>query len=367
MTSGPVPVRYPERFEIYRLEALGEDPYLSPGEARRRYDAGSGVTVVEESAPPSWHLEISARRHRFSVTFCAPTKTPVRRVDWEETDGRLLCRRAVDLFYPEGDPGRRVPYIRLLRVEQDWYADGIVRVERSSPVEDDLVAHVRAPGDLRWLDVPAFGEWAPLIAASAPPELARFDLEAIDAAEHHARSAIAAGSPVADREEWVLPVSDTTVLDAVTALTRLEPVPAAVPVVERGAARIVPVTVQGASPQGSGRDVVEERRRVADRAAGLADAVEYAAGRPIELSLDGAGHTPVAAYAAALRAAGARDARWWVLNDIGVVLVRSGDADAGGLALAVHLVPARWLSGRGATTSGRTPVDLRWSRTDIGV
>ncbi|MFI8631011.1 hypothetical protein ACIGEP_00265 [Microbacterium sp. NPDC077663] len=358
-------VRYPERFEIYRLEALGENPYLSVDEARRRYDEGRGLTVVEGSTPPSWYLDASARRHRFSVTFYSPSKTPIRRVDWEDSGGRLLRRGAVDLFYPEGDPGRRVPYSQLLRVEQRWYADGVVHIERSSPVDKDLVTEICAPDDLHWLDVPDFGEWSPLIAASAPSELARFDLDAIDAAEGYARAAIAAGRPASEQGDWILPVADETVLEAVTALTRFERVPSAVPVIDRDAAKIVPVVLQVAAPRGSDRDVAEERRRIDDRASGLAGAFEYAAGRPIDLPLDGRGDGPVAAYAAALRAADVRDARWWVLNDTGVVLVRSGDAEAGDLALAVHLVPARWVSGRSATASGRAPADLRWSRADI--
>lgn len=359
-------VRYPERFEIYRLEALGEDPYLSLDEARHRYDGGKGLTVVGASTPPTWFLDVSARRHRFSVTFYSPTKTPIRRTDWEETGGRLLRRGAVDLFYPEGDPGRRVPYSQLLRVEHRWYADGVVHIERSSPIDEDLVTEISAPQELRWLDVPGFGDWAPLISASAPPELPRFVLDAIDTAEAYARAEIAAGSPTSEQDGWILPASDKTVLDAVTALTRFEPVPSAVPVIERDAAKIVPVTLQDTAPRASGRDAVEERRRVDDRAAGLAGAFEYAAGRAIDLPLDGRGDGPVAAYAAALRAAGARDARWWVLNETGVVVVRSGDAEVGDLALAVHLVPARWVSGRSATTSGRAPADLQWSRADIG-
>lgn len=358
-------VRYPERFEIHRLEALGENPYLTDDDARRRYEDGKGLSVVAASTPPTWFLDVSVRRHRFSVTFYAPTKTPIRRVGWEETDGRLLRRSAVDLFYPEGDPGRRVPHSQLLRVEHRWYADGVVHIERSSPIDEDLVTEISAPQELRWLDVPAFGDWGPVTAASAPPEFARFDLDAIDAAEAYARAEIAAGGSASEQGGWILPASDTTVLDAVTALTRFESVPSAVPVIERDAARIVPVMLQGTAPRASGRDAAEERRRVDDRAAGLAGAFEYAAGRPIDLPLDGRGDGPVAAYAAALRAADVRDARWWVLNETGVVLVRSGDPEAGDLALAVHLVPARGVSGRSATTSGRAPADLQWSRADI--
>ena len=77
MMSGSRPARYPERFEIHRLEALGENPYLTDDDARRRYDDGKGLSVVAASTPPTWFLDVSVRRHRFSVTFYAPTRTPI--------------------------------------------------------------------------------------------------------------------------------------------------------------------------------------------------------------------------------------------------------------------------------------------------
>lgn len=358
-------VRYPRRFELFRLEAIGADPFLADDEAAQKYAEGRRLAVTDDHDPPEWYLDILQRRHRYTVTFYSPQRTPIRAVAWEMSGDRLLRRRAIDLFYPEGDPGRRVPYSQLLTVEQRWYADGLVRILRSSPIDDDLVAEVSAPDDVRRLDVPAFGDWAPLVEASAPSTLRRFDLDAIDAADDLAQRSIRAGRPLTGTSRWTVPASDSTVLGAVQALTRLEPVTSRVATIPRGAATIVPIVLQGGPPRGSGFDPAEERRRVDDRAAGLSGAFEYAAGRPIPFALDAGGDDTVAQYAASLRAAGARSAEWWVLEERGVVIVRSGDEDTGDLALSVHVVPAGWVSGRRNAPSGRAPADLAWSRSEV--
>lgn len=366
MTVPAVPgdVRYPRRFEIFRLEALGDDPFLTDAEARDQYEQGRRLAVTDAGSPPTWYLDVLPGRQRFTITFYSPHKTPVREVVWEPVDGRLLRRRALEVFYPEGDPKRRVPYSQLLTVDQHWYADGVARIVRSSPIDEDVFAEIVA-GEQDRLDVPEFGEWSALIAASTPADMSRFDVDAIDAAEDVARAAIAVGKPLADTARWSLPASVSTVLDTVTALTAFEPTPSLVPIIERDAAKILPVFVQGASPRQSGLDAREERRRVDELSSGLAGAFEYASGRPIPFPLDQRGDGPLAEYAASLRSANARSAQWWVLNETGVVVVRSGDEDAGDLALAVHLVPARWVSGRSGTPTGRPSADLRWSRADL--
>ena len=289
-------VRYPRRFEIFRLEALGDDAFFTDAEARNEYERGRRLAVTDAAAPPAWYVDV-LHRDRFTVTFYSPHKTPVRKVEWERADGRLFRRRILDLFYPEGDPKRRVPYSHLLTLDQHWYTDGIAHVSRSSPIDEDLVVEVSAPGELQWADIPAFGEWAPLIEASAPPELGRFDLDAIDVAEGFARATIAGGEPMTDAGRWNLPASSSTVLDTVTSLTTFEPAPSLVRVIEREAAKILPIFAQGASPAESGHDPREERRRLDDLAADLAGAFEYAAGRPIAFPLDQRGDGPVAEYA----------------------------------------------------------------------
>ena len=357
-------VRYPRRFEIFRLEALGDAPFFTDEDAREQYEQGRRLAVTDAGSPPTWYLDILPGQQRFTVTFYSSYKTPIREVVWEATAGRLLRRRALDLFYPEGDPKRRVPYSQLLTVDQHGYADGVARIERSSPIDEDVFAEITVSEQER-IDVPEFGAWSALIAASAPSDVSRFDLDAIEAAEEYVRAAIAAGEPLAVPGRWSLSASASTVLGTVTALTAFEPTPSLVPVIERDAAKILPVFVQGASPRQSGLDAREEQRRVDDLASDLAGAFEFAAGRPIAFPLDQRGDGPVAEYAASLRDANARTAQWWTLNETGVVVVRSGDEDAGDLALAVHLVPARWVSGRSGTPTGRAPTDLRWSRAEI--
>lgn len=359
---------YPRRFEMVRLEALGEPAYLGIDEAQRRYDEERGLSVVSGERPVSWSVEVSPKRRRFVVTFYTRSGTPLRAATWEEDDDRLLCRRTVDLFYPDGDPGRRVPFIDLVTVTQHVSADGVIGVELSSPIDDDEVLEV-AGAELNGLRVtmPTFGEWTPLLEASAPIVLDRFGVDSIPAAIALAHASAPSNARVeADATDsgWRVPAGDRDLMKAIDNVIDALPARRGIPVLPRGAASILPLAVQ-ADLEGSGRDPHEERRRMRDLAANVGAALEYREGRPIPVDFGRRADDRVTSYVTALRNAGATSADWWAYGARhGVTIVWTGDEADGTLALALHVVPASWVSTR-RTKAAIDGVDVRWSIADV--
>lgn len=362
-------VRYPAQFEIYRLEALGDPAYLGESDARGRYDSGKSVRVVPEEEPPSWFLLVAPQRYRFTVTYYTPTRTPLRTAIWERDGDDLLCRRTTDLFYPDGDPSGTVPSIDLVSVTRHVSADGVVRVTLSSPIDDDEDREVDAVELASFrMPVPSFGNWDALVSAAAPSPSQRFGLDAIDDAIAAMESMIptaaqnnADSSPL--REGWRSAVGERRLLQYVDSIVEGTANDAEIPKVEREAASILPLGIQ-ADPT-SDRSPAEERRRMADVAAAVRDALENREGPGIAVDLEERTDDSRGSYLAALRAAGATAATWWEYREThGAVLVWSGDEQAGTLALALHIVPVAWVSGRRA--SGTVDdIDVRWSSVDL--
>jgi hypothetical protein len=358
-------VRYPKRLEINRLEALGDDPYFSLEDAATRFESGQLVTVVPDGAV-LWRLAVAANRlpfdgaRRFTLTHFTAGKTPLREVRWESAGGSLVRRSTLDMFYPEGDPGRRVPYAAIITVQQRHFTDGIVQVRRSSPIDEDRFAEVAVrPGGDR-IDLPAFGEWAALVAASTPADEHRFGPDAIDIADAYAVELASRGEPVRAGSRWRTSVGSRDIADAVDALAAGLSSSTPISRIERGEVTILPISLQG----GAEVDAAEERARVAAAAEEIRGGLEHRHGQQITFQLERTGRDSIAAYAAALRVAGATAVTWWVVDGAGVALVHSGDAILRDLALAVHIVPAGWVSERRATDGVDVP-PLAWSRSDI--
>ena len=360
-SPGAAGVRYPNKFDIARLVAVGTPPYLEVTEAQQRYAAGNSLHVVPEGEPPAWFLLVAPDHHRFSVTFYAPTGTPLRDATWERDGDGLLCRRLIDLFYPDGDPGRRVPFSQVFSVTHEIGADGIVRSVLSSPIEHDTV--VEGSVDLAQVRtaLPPFGEWDGVVAPAAPGQSERFGLDAIDAALA-AVEAYASGEVPTDGG-WRIAGGSCDIMDAVDLLVAGGSPVTAVPVIERGAAQIIPLAVQ--APPSSGRDPREERRRITALHDDVRDACEHREGQAISLDLAATGTDAAAVYAHALRGAGATAAEYWAFGGRhALVLVTTGDAADGDLSLSLQVVPPAWAGIGGAAAPAAD--DLRWSISDIG-
>ncbi|WP_460798485.1 hypothetical protein [Microbacterium sp. GXF0217] len=366
--------RYPKHFEYYRLEAFGDQPedeaYYDVDIATRLYDEGRGIFVIPAGEPPSWALSVSAGSHRFSLTFYNEHKTPLRQVTWErQADGGLFCRETIDLFYPDGDPGGRVPFIRLVTVTQEFSTDGVLVVTVSSPVADDDVREVTGVpiADMQ-SPVPSFGGWGTIVAASAPADVDRFGPGSVQAALAHADRCAAQGNrSEPDRspaDGWRIPLADRGVMKAIDAILDSSQVQAGIPVIARGQAQVLPLVLQR-TPVARGRDPREEQRRMRIFADGIRSECEHEQGQQIAVDLERQGSDSVASYARALRDAGATRAVWWVFRStFGVVLVWTGDETVGNLTLSLHVVPASWVWERRseAEISG---IDVAWTADDL--
>ena len=366
----PRDARYPVRLDIFKLVPLGDPSYFTDEQARVTHAAGDALSVLPPEDPPRWSLRISKQQLSFTVQYYTATGVPIRIAEWEVRDGHLLCARTIDLFYPDGDPGRRVPFADVVTVTRRVYADGVAEVTVVTPIEVDE-CHVleRFPmADLQQR-IPSFGDWDLLVDAADPPETNRFGIDALDEALALAKRWRSDGTsvtgPIGESSAgWRLPLSPLKIVKAASEIGNGD-VPAIAPVIRRGAASILPLFIQ-ADLQKSGRVPGEEFRRRMHIAGSVRDALELGGGRgiPVELEspmLSGARGS----YIAALRACDVTDAQWWD-QDTGqaVVLVPSGGQNAGTLALALHVVPASWVNDR-QTGSGASHMDLAWSVSDL--
>lgn len=204
--------RYPRSFELARRQAIGDPPYLDVDEARAAHAAGQALTVISSedgsNGTPQWYLRVSAKGFRFTLTFYSDLGTSIRQVSWERDGDDVRRVRTVDLFHPDGDPGRDVAWIDVPYVDRVYAANGTVTVTWSPPGrisgeteesrqrnrelpsfaagpthgENGPVHTVRGVPAVRQ-PVPAFDAWQPLVDASAPEELERFGPGALTAAK----------------------------------------------------------------------------------------------------------------------------------------------------------------------------------------
>ena len=359
---------YPTGVDFHTLTPVGDPPYFSADAARELYDTGKPLEVLRGGEPREWLLRVSPRHHRFSVTYYSDRGTPLRDVTWESDGDDLLRRKTIDLFYPDGDPARRLPYVEIISVTHNLSADGVVGVTLATPIGDDEFREVTGVTLASFrTTVPAFGEWDALVAAGAPPTLERFGLDAIDAIDAALGLAQQVAPSVDDaaatNRGWSVATSVNAIMDELDAVLAQQPTSEAIIVLERGAARILPLTA-GADPTLTGRDPREEHRRAGTLASSVRDACDHREGWAVQVDLDDQSVDSVASYSSALRAAGATRAHYWRFDDLGVVLVQSGAAEAATLTLALHVVPLGWVLDRraGAPVAG---IDVRWSLSDL--
>jgi len=376
MTEIDADARYPKRLEIFRLEPIGDPAYYTEQEARDRYEQHRGLSIIARTDPPAWYIESAPKYVAeaadyawFTVTFYTADKTPLREVTWRREGVGLFCRSILDVFYPEGDPKRRVRFVDVVTVRQEFSTDGVVVVTRESPIDDDLVREVDGVAvDDRRLGLPEFGEWEAMLQASAPEDVTRFGWDAIAAADEFAQRCASAGTVRGvDRADggWRVDAATQGVVAAIQAVLDGGVPRADIPLIVRGAARIIPLMVQP-DPRLSGRDAWEDRHRVEVLDGEVGQACEFHFGRqatPPPFDLSSRGQDGIGSYAAALRDAGATRAVWWVSDAHGIVLVQTGDELRGDLTLAVHVVPVGWVWDVKRSRAAEH-VDLRWSRAD---
>lgn len=135
------------------------------------------------------------------------------------------------------------------------------------------------------------------------------------------------------------------------------------PVLVRSDARILPLAWWG-DPQ-SGYNPYAEPGQISAFASRLQGAGLHRAGPWTLLDLTTDRRDSIGSYAAALHNSGATRVDAWVYPEgVGLALVWAGDEDAGDGSLAVHVVPASWVSER-AAAGPVDDIDVSWSWADV--
>lgn len=134
------------------------------------------------------------------------------------------------------------------------------------------------------------------------------------------------------------------------------------PVLVRGLAKILPLAWAG-DPTASVRTV--ETAEIAALAEQMLAAGMHWAGNWRVLELEERRRDSIGSYADALRRAGATRVDCWTYShEVGLSLVWAGRADAGTASLALHVVPASWVSEPRAGKPVKN-IDVRWSWHDV--
>lgn len=364
---GAAELCYPRRFDAINLRVLGDPPFYDEEQARARYDARKSLEIAPIEViegPPPWHLTVSPSGYRYSLSFFSAHGTPLRDMTWEREGDLLVCRQVRDVFYPDGDPRGRVAYVHVLTATGRFSLDGIATVTLSGPrLESDEVWEAEGvPRDRFTSAVPGFDDLAAWVLPYAPDETGRYGADALPAARALAEAAAATGrgrtGVPAGRAAAVTERDVIRAVDALTSLGERSEAGAGVDVLERGQAIVMPLARQ---VDAADRDPSEESRRMSALADAIRDACEQREGRGIALDLDDVTDDSVGSYVSALREAGVTRATYWVWEaDHGVVLAWAGDEAERSLSLALHVVPATWVSASRAEAPVEG-IDVAWS------
>lgn len=136
------------------------------------------------------------------------------------------------------------------------------------------------------------------------------------------------------------------------------------PVLVRGQARILPLAWRGDPTSGRADGVTSDE--IAELATQMEGSGYFWArsGRTLDELEQHRGDSN-ASYAAALRAAGVTKATFWTISGtVGIALVWAGSEDAGTESLALHVVPASWISETFVAKAVKG-IDVSWSWSDV--
>lgn len=371
-------VRYLRGTTMVGPEAVDRE-WLDVDAARACYLSQPGVTVVSAEVcadgSPVWQLRINPSGW-FRFVFHGELGTPLREVAWQPEGSALRLRETKDAFYPDGDPGHRVPYDNVTSVTREFFTDGTAKVALRAPGLD-------LPRTLREVDtaavlppLPAFGEWAELLEASAPESAGRYGPSASDTALSFALDDLGGqdvtGEPglvALDADgSWVMAATERQIFEIAVAVVQGAPVPYGATVLKRGPAWIIPLGFQGRPAKGV--DPAEFERKLASLDNDLGGLLTYRTQDPLEFLAarrEWYDSAATAAHFDLLKAAGVT--RTWYsylrpTEEYAVMRVWAGDLARGTRTLALHIVPGHWCSDR---RRGEPPtgVDLRWGRDDL--
>ncbi|KJQ53325.1 hypothetical protein RS85_02839 [Microbacterium sp. SA39] len=344
---------------------------ISAADAEARWEAGEELHLVPAHDPGDvvpWSL--TARRgHDYVVNEYAADGRRMRSERWVQDGDRVRMARGEARFEQGGAQGPPA-----YQVEWDAYPGGAMRIEIIGPrVEDDEVTGFRSAAQAQ-IERPAPALDAVLDLREAD-DLDPSDFSGLaprEAAELYARSRARGAAPLTTQDVFgeaslrtgavVLATSRQIVgvIDAIVHSGATAGNPAAnVPVLRRGSATIIPLGAQGDAPE----YWADVRAQLVALSNSVRWALEHRAGGRVTLDLFDVPATEVRSYRSRLVAAGATRAGLWRPEPaLAVVLVVSGDPDAGTLTHALHLMPSAWVT---SPEPLEEPIDVAWSWAEV--
>jgi len=165
------PYKYLQRWNFKMNEVILRKPFFSESDARARYEGRrEWFTIVpdvpgigEGTVVPEFVIEVAVAAPDFKVFFLFPSGKYRRVTFFRNIDGRLFDADVTDYLYDSepqrGDEARAI-------ASGVFEPDGTGRtIFRNRVTREQEVREFRdVPVADRWLEVPAFGEWAPLTA-----------------------------------------------------------------------------------------------------------------------------------------------------------------------------------------------------------
>lgn len=135
------------------------------------------------------------------------------------------------------------------------------------------------------------------------------------------------------------------------------------PILVRGLAKILPLAWRGDPHRGY--NPYAEPGQIAAFASRMQSAGLHWAGNWRVLDLADRRNDNIGSYTAALRVAGATGVDCWTYSEtVGLALVWAGVEDEGTMSLALHVVPASWVSER-RVKKAVWDIDVRWSWAEV--
>jgi len=164
-------VMYTTRWNDLTRRPNGGHTWLTLDEARRLYDSGEGVEIVDASTRdedgtlrPLW---VIGAEGRFRVQLYTPGGSVARSVDWDLIDGRLWRWVTREYVYPD-DGTQYMEFDAVLALTTSARPDGTgsFTIRDKETGQTHVTEFTDVATDGYWLDVPAFAEWGPLVNAS---------------------------------------------------------------------------------------------------------------------------------------------------------------------------------------------------------
>ncbi|WP_341946481.1 hypothetical protein [Microbacterium sp. LWH11-1.2] len=359
-----------------RLGRTAGVPQISAQDAEMRWATGEEIHLLpahDAGDVVPWSL--TARRGRdYVVNEYAADGRRVRSERWVQDGDRVRMAGGEARFEQDGDQGPTA-----YQVEWDAYPGGAMRIETIAPrSEDDQVTGFRSAPEAR-IERPAPTVDTVLdLRDSDDLDAAAFaGLGPREAAELYARSRARGAAPLTTEDVFgeaslrtgaVVLASARQIMDVVDGILHRGRatdgvMESRVPVLQRGAATIVPLGAQGAALEYQ----ADVRAELVELSNSVRWAIEHRAGSRVSLDLADAPPSGERSYRSQLVTAGAtRAGAWRPEPGLAVVLVVSGDPDAGTLTHALHIVPSGWVASPDALERPLDePIDVAWSWADV--